>query len=286
MIGIEMLERLCECAVSFSSNTQNRQVPSWREEKGSLIFAKQTATCKSFLRLIPKSTHYAASGGRRVWDISSAASLSRNIVESYCTFFYVAIDEVTDEENLFRERLWEYHAAFERHEMFRIGLPHSTHLSQMKGILEEEKKQLEGTVHFQKLSSAYQARLLEGKQFRVLDNVAVCQRARISENYYRADFKFCSAYTHTSPFAISQGAVFRAGTPETEQVFDRIVQSTIGWMALAVRDFARLFPDQEPCLAQDVKECIELWEKIFKWEKQPDFQVLAEQAARTLPPHP
>ena len=270
-LKIEVLERLCECAITLSVNTCDRQVPSWREQKGSLIFAKLIATCLSLLRLLPSSSHYSPSKGRRVWDAPSAATLTRSIIESYCIFFYVAIDPVTPEENLFREYLWDYHEANERAEMVRIGLPHSPNLDELKAICGVARDRLEAASHFRKLSPGYQANLLAGKDFRVLGNVDICRRAGISENYYRSEFRFFSAYVHTAPFAISQAAVFRAGTPVAEEFFKRIFQSAIGWMALNVRDFVRLFPDQKPVLDQDILECIGVWEVLATWEKQEGF---------------
>ncbi len=271
VLTIEALEQLCECAVVLSANTSDRQVPSWREQKGSLIFSRQVATCLSLLRLLPSSSHYSAAKGRRVWDAPSAASLTRNIIESYCILYYVGIDTVTPEENLFREYLWDYHETFERFEMVRIGLPHSPNLKELEAIRDAAQSRLQGTPHFQQLSSGHQTNLLAGKDFRVLSNVDICQRAGISENYYRSEFKFFSAYVHTAPFAISQGAVFRAGTPEAEQFFKRIFQSALGWMALTVRDFVKLFPDQQSVLGADVRECIGLWEVMSTWEKQDGF---------------
>ena len=102
------IDNLCHCTMTLSSKTAGRSGVSWREQQASLIFAKLCITCISFLKLIPKSSFFTATKGLNIWDLSSAASLARNIIESYCVLYYVGIDKPSDSEIEFRELLWEY----------------------------------------------------------------------------------------------------------------------------------------------------------------------------------
>src|SRR5580765_5980528 len=113
------LDHLCDCAMQISASTQGRAT-DWRGKHASLVFARLCITCISLLRCIPSSSFYAPARHLNVWDLSSASSLCRNLIEAYCVLVYVASNPGDDEERQFRQALWEYHGVFERHEVLRV----------------------------------------------------------------------------------------------------------------------------------------------------------------------
>jgi hypothetical protein len=180
LMKTKTLDKLCHCALALSSKTEGRSGVSWLEQQASLVFAKLCITCISFLKLIPKSSFFTFTKGLSIWDLSSAASLARNIMESYCVLYYVGIDKPSEGEREFRELLWEYHDAFERHEMLRISLPSSANLSDIAALFETVKGRLQNSPYFKKLSPGHQENLLRGNDFKILSNVVLCKRAGIS----------------------------------------------------------------------------------------------------------
>ena len=270
MSAVSDLDYLCNCMMGISIETEGRPA-DWRIQQSSLVFAKCCATCISFLRLIPNSDFYAPSKNIQLWDLSSAASLCRNLIEAYYILVYVGSESIDKELGEFREALWEYHTAFERHEMLRVALPNSKRLSETLAALEKAHALLQEMRKFQSLSPGHQKRLLEGKDFKLSSNIELTRIAGISEKYYRARYRYCSTFAHTSPFSISQLSFFRAGAVESERILSTLVGTATGYTALATRDFVRLVPDQEVKLDAKIKECIAVWQETLKWEKSDWF---------------
>src|SRR5437762_12583249 len=100
---IQSLESLCECAIRLSGNTQGRSGVTWRVMIASLVFSKITLNIISILRLTPGSTFSKSVGGMQVWDLSSVASLSRNLVETYLTLQYMLEPLPASGEDVLRE---------------------------------------------------------------------------------------------------------------------------------------------------------------------------------------
>jgi uncharacterized protein DUF5677 len=270
MSDVRDLDGLCSCMMRISAETEGRPA-DWRMQHLSLVFAKLCATCISFLRLMPRSSFYAPSKDIQLWDLSSAASLCRSLIEAYYILVYVGSKSVDEESDQFCEALWEYHAAFERHEMLRVALPDSKRLPETLAILEKRRMKLQGMRPFQSLSPGHQKALLDGKDFKLSSNIELTRAAGISENYYRARYRYCSTFAHSSPFSISQLNSFRAGVPESERLLATLVGTATGYTALAIRDFVRLVPDQEAKLDAKITECISIWEETLKWEKSDWF---------------
>ena len=270
MSDVSDLDDLCTCMMRISAETEGRPA-DWRMQHLSLVFSKFCATCISFLRLMPRSSFYAPSKGIQLWDLSSAASLCRNLIEAYYILVYVSSKPIDEESGQFREVLWEYHAAFERHEMLRVALPDSKRLPEISAVLEKHKIKLRGMRQFQCLSFGHQKALLDGKDFKLSSNIELTRAAGISENYYRARYRYCSTFAHTSPFSISQLNSFRAGAAESERVLATLVGTATGYTALAIRDFVRLVPDQESKLDAKITRCISIWQETLKWEKSDSF---------------
>ncbi len=260
----------------LSSKTEGRGGVSWREQQASLVFAKLCVTCISFLRLIPRSSFFTSTKGLNIWDLSSAASLARNIIESYCVLYYIGRDKSSDTEHEFRELLWEYHDAFERYEMLRTTLPSSANISDIAALFEALKVLIQNSAYFNTLSAGYQKSLLDGKDFKIVSNVDICKHAGISERYYRSEYKYCSAFAHTAPFSISQLDAFRAGAPDAEPILEHLVQVTTGFLTVAIRDYVWIFPDQTSEITSEVADCIKYWEQILRWEKLPEFKTYNE----------
>lgn len=244
----------------------------WRGEQISLAFGKLGMTCLTLLRLIPGSSYYTPAGQFLLWDLSSVASQCRNLIEAYHLLCYLIQEPASREERIFQQVLWEYHKEFERCEMLRVGLPDSKRIPEVAGELALRRHRLEQTAVFQTLSSAYQTELLNGRSFKRESGVELSRKAGVSDLYYRSEYKYCSAFTHSAPFSISQLAVFRANTPEAVRLLRRLVGLATGYAALAIRDFVRRFPDQQTSLTDDVREIIGHWEEIMKWEKLPGFK--------------
>jgi hypothetical protein len=265
--SVRTLETLCHCAVSLSIRTQGRSASNWQVVEGSIIFARNCLTCVSVLRLIPISTFYRPVEKLDTWDLPSVASLVRNIIETYLVFFYV-IEEVSADEGEAREALWRFHETAERLKALQLGVPSSKGIESLKKEYLKRKARLEASSFFQALSNKQRAKFAGGSRSKFLHQSEIAQRAGVSRKYLASCYKYCSNFTHTSPMAISMMNAFRAGTAEGRQRFKYASELATAFIALTIRDFMRLVPDQCERIERPTWETIQLWDGVLRnWDK-------------------
>lgn len=268
--NLATLELLVETMTGLSKRTTGMPT-TWRLEQSSIVFGKIGITCWTFLRTVPGSSFFGPSKGMAVWDISAAASLCRNFVEAYLLLCYLVHEPTDAAQREFQQLLWDYHREMERHKMLRLGVPDSRHLADVAKTVAALRAKLESTVAFRSLSAKRQSNLLKGEDFKLDGPIDLCGKAGVSEAYYRSNYKYCSAYTHSAPFALSQLRDFEAGTAGAEQLMKTLVGIMCGYSALAIRDFAALFPLEMLNLTPKVRHVIAVWEEIVRWEKSGYF---------------
>ena len=66
---------------------------------------------------------------------------------------------------------------------------------------------------------------------------------------------------------------FRAGTPEGRQSFKYVTELATAFMALTIRDFVRLVPDQETTIDQKMWDTIRVWEKTLETGRETSSRV-------------
>jgi len=244
---------------------------TWRIEETSLAFAKVGITCWTFLRLIPGSSYHGPVKGYAIWDLSAAATQCRCLVEAYHVLVYLIHEPTAPEERAFQQLLWNYHCELERYKMLKAAIPDSINLPRVVQTVAVLRSKLEADHYFLTLSSGHRKQILAGEFFKLDDNVALSRKAGISENYYRSNYKYCSAFAHTAPFSISQLRDFTAGDDEAKDLMETLVGCACAYSAMAVRDFAALFPDQMLKLSPEIRRIIAIWEGILRWEKSDHF---------------
>jgi hypothetical protein len=187
-------------------------------------------------------------------------------MEAYYSLIYLSLPNIPPEEPGFKSVLWHYHDAFERHEALRIGLPQSGVAQKLKLHLDAARAALEGSAYFQKLKERHRENLLHGKDFKLLDNIELSRRAKINPAYYRMQYKFCSAFSHTAPFSISLMGSFKAGATESKRVLATLVATAGVYTALGIRDFTNVFSEAKARIPSQVMESISVAEHIANWE--------------------
>ncbi len=268
--NLATLEVLADALGNLSQATTGMPT-TWRREEVSLAFAKVAITCWTFLRLNPGSSYYGPVKGFAMWDLSAGATQCRCLIEAYHVLVYLIHEPTAPEERAFQQLLWNYHCEFERHEMLKAALPDSRHLPRVAQTVAALRAKVEADPFFRTRSLGHQKRILQGEFFKLDDNIALSRKAGISENYYRSNYKYCSAFAHTAPFSISQLREFKAGDDEAKQLMQTLVGFACAYSAMAVRDFSALFPDQTLKLSLEVRKIIAIWEGIVPWEKSEHF---------------
>lgn len=125
------LEKLCKNAMVISQNAANIKA-TWFMVEASIIFVKIVFTSIAILRFIPESKYFSSVCGMKIWDITSIAFLTRNLIETYLALYYIAIDDVSVDEKELRKLFWQYHEASERVKILSSLLPKSKNLPNLK----------------------------------------------------------------------------------------------------------------------------------------------------------
>lgn len=265
--SVKGLETLCDCAISLAFRTEGRPALNWQVVEGSSIFARNCLTCISLLRLIPISSFYRPLENLDAWDLPSAASLVRNIIETYHVFFYIT-ENVSDEESEARKALWRLHETAERLKALQLGVPSSRGIHDLTKEYAKRKNGLEASPFFQALPKKQCVNLLDGRESKFLTQREIAQRAGVSPRYLATCYKYCSNFTHTSPMAVAMMNAFRAGTPEGRQRFKYVSEIGAAFMALTIRDFVRLVPNEHDNIEPKIWDAIYIWEGVLRdWEK-------------------
>jgi len=247
--SVEDFTTLMNVVLTLSNDTHGREVQTWRKEYGSHIFTKlvfhSIALRKIFPDLSPQNPIV-------LWDICSIAVLARALMETYYAFFYVSVEEISDEESEFRYIVWEHHSVANRViklDKIKSKAPQVDEYRKQEQLL---KNKITNHNLFSSLPKETGKRILKGDIAILLSNSALSKRAGIDSDHYKAQFNSLSSYVHTYPFCVSQMAAFNGVNADTIN------------LAYAVRDFVKVFPDQVIHISQEVDSIIEIWTHVFE----------------------
>ena len=124
--------------------------------------------------------------------------------------------------------------------------------------LEEE---LKADSYYGALDPDKQSKARKGELALHLTNSEIAKRAGIQPAYYKALYRYLSSYTHTYALSVAQLASFRVGDPDSLRLIRVALDYGSAYLALAIRDFAKVIPDPPPKTAP-VGELIAKWEYL------------------------
>lgn len=260
---IETLENLFKFVFKLSNDTHGRSVETRREEVGSFIFTKIGLHAHSILRLTPQSSFNQPDKNLEIWDNTSIAVLARALIEAYYIFFYMAIEDISQEEMEFRFLLWDYHSENRRlKKLMAIGSKNQA-LELLAKNVDHLKRAVKDHQYFNMIDHRRHRKIIKGDVPILLTNKKIAEKAGIDPNYHEATYNLLSSYIHTFPFSISQISAIN----DTEQILELmevVLNECIGYLCFAIRDFVILFPDQKVYMVQSIQQNIEIWEYVFK----------------------
>jgi hypothetical protein len=213
----------------------------------------------SFLGFIPQSQRFNG----RFWDISTLAMLSRSIFESYLLLYYFSVEPVTEDERELRKLAWLIHGDRENLKMLEwlnLKTPQIPAIEQKKARLQDEFQRKCADPKKTKRALNDSHGLLKDREKTAVD-------AGIKESCYRGVYKMLCSFTHPTPLGLKFLYDNSAGSQGALEQINILVQLTTGFLALTIRDFSLVFPDQRGLLPPLSNELIEHWEYIFSnWE--------------------
>jgi hypothetical protein len=219
-----------------------------RKQIASVLFAKINLCALSITKLLPPDAkpHVAPEIEReRFCDVSSIASLCRNLIEASNRLFYFAVEEISEEEAKMRLKIYEYYGVCAQKAILKFLNGSEATLNELSNELDRLKPNLQASAAFRKLPTRIQRRILDGKQGEALSQPEIAKRRGRNEQAFRADYKYLSSHIHSDSFSLLDLALGKAGGAMTSETRERLVammRETTNYLALTLLDMNGLFP--------------------------------------------
>jgi len=219
-----------------------------RKQIASILFAKINLCALSITKLLPPDakSHVAKEIEReRFCDVSSIASLCRNLIEASNRLFYFAVEEIPEAEAQMRLQIYEYYGVRAQKAILKFLNGSQEILKELSNDLAQLKIGLEGSTTFQNLPSHVKKRILDGKQGETLSQPEIAKRRGRNEEAFRADYKYLSSHVHSDAFSLVDLTLRKAGGPITNETRERLVammREAANYLGLTLLDMNSLFP--------------------------------------------
>ncbi|WP_353113654.1 DUF5677 domain-containing protein [Salinisphaera dokdonensis] len=193
---LEAYERLVRSAVVVSDNAGNIPTTTLGIE-ATKIYTRITASVITIDRILPRNRL----NNSDFWDFPSVATLSRTFIETCHRYFYVAEPGQSDEEQLFRRKLYFYHMNCEKYKLYKdIGYGPEV-LGEFEVGLPEAKKELVDCSFYKKLKPHTRKKVRTGNSEMHLSNDEVAELYNLSFGRHKSMYRLLSNHAHGSPFA-------------------------------------------------------------------------------------
>ncbi|HEY1718816.1 MAG TPA: hypothetical protein VGH42_11075 [Verrucomicrobiae bacterium] len=202
-----------------------------------------------------------------VTDLPSLCILTRGVVETYLTLFYLAIQPISIAEREFRLLWWDWHEVNERiWSLSRIG-------SKAKGLetFRKKRSELRPSITKHPNYSCLPDRLMqEFEQKRPPSDAVLMKKAEIAEaagihpDQFRVLYKSLSQYAHAQPVAVSTLLSLSATSPEIELHFGLAARYATSYLLFSVRDLIKIFPQGRNFTDEKFWKLVAIWSAVHK----------------------
>jgi hypothetical protein len=219
-----------------------------RKRIASILFAKINLCALSITKLLPPDSkaHAAKEMEReRFCDVSSVASLCRNLIEASNRLYYFAVEPITEDEAKMRLKIHEYHAICGQKAIMTFLKLDEERCKELSSELADLKRELKGFREFEKIPTHVQKRIFAGKQGEALSQPEIAKRRGRNEGAFKADYRYLSSHIHSDAFSLLDLEMGKAGGPMTDETRERLVAMTreaTNYLALTLLDMNELFP--------------------------------------------
>jgi hypothetical protein len=180
------------------SNKILKEFPEFKErrkEEGTFLFSKILLHILSILRILPQSS-FSKGNSREIWDVSSVAVLSRAVIESYLSFFYLSIDDIPDAERDLRFAVWDYYSDKTIADKVKIINPNNPQLSRIRSRFSESWESFENQLNdfltdnsnTEKEVADKIKKLKKARIFLILNKYEILTRAGMGKTFLKVTF--------------------------------------------------------------------------------------------------
>ncbi|HOH31496.1 MAG TPA: hypothetical protein PLC40_17605, partial [Candidatus Hydrogenedentes bacterium] len=106
-------------------------------------------------------------------------------------------------------------------------------------------------------------RILNGKEPLLLTNTEICEKAGIAKRNYKPFYDYLSSYTHGYPISLEQ-ILALSDIEDVLALMSPFLHVSSGYVCFAIRDFIKLFPDQNVFVDTIIQRIITSFEENFQ----------------------
>jgi len=159
----------------------------------------------------------------RFCDVSSVASLCRNLIEASNRLFYFSVEQIPIDEAKMRLNIYEYSGAYAHKGILKFLNGSPEILKELENDIARLKTELENSVAFQKLPRDVKRRILDGQQAQTVSHAQIAKQRGHNEFVFRADRQYLSSHIHSDAFSLLDVAMEKVGGPMTDQTREALV---------------------------------------------------------------
>ena len=218
-----------------------------RKQIAAILFAKINLCALSITKLLPPDCASVVGEEiekERFCDVSSVASLCRNLIEASNRLFYFSVEQIPIDEAKMRLNIYEYSGAYAHKGILKFLHGSPEVLIQIENDIARLKADLENSPAFQKLPRNVKRRILNGQQAQTVSHAQIAKRREHNEDVFRADRQYLSSHVHSDAFSLLDLAMGKSGGPMTDEMREALVamvHRATQYLALTLLDMNSLF---------------------------------------------
>jgi hypothetical protein len=224
-----------------------------RKQIASALFAKINLGALSITKLLPKDAEILprektiVMDPERFCDVSSIASLYRNLVEASNLLYYFAVEEVSEEEIQLRLKIGDYQAVKGSIAVLRLVNYKGDRLEHLQHELAKLKTTLESSPIFMTLSAGTRKQILDGRRTATASHREIALRRGLAADKFSADYRHLSGHVHSDAYALLDLlAGKKLGGPMTNEIRESLlamIREGTRYLAMTCQDMMGLFPE-------------------------------------------
>lgn len=235
---LRMLDEIVRECIFVSRSYAGIPAPTSRHFYASVLFTLTITKCVSLLTLAPHTPW--ADKKIEHWDYSSMTGIARTIIELRVAFYYLCVDQCSEDEWQFRWNLFNLHDCTSRIRMFE-ALEDPIQVEALREVAEELRSRLLANPFLLTIDKKQHKRLLHGQTAYLLPMEVIAQRSGIDLRTFRSLYVLFSSHVHALPMSFYRighaGDDRGRGLPSpSEENYSALCLSTAATLLIATRD--------------------------------------------------
>lgn len=244
---LKAYDMLLQAATSVSQSAGNIETEK-RYLVATQLFTRMLVMALTFYRLLPGNP--ITLDRQEHWDWPSVAAIARNFIEAYLHFFYIGVENVSEEEVDFRLKLMQFHLKSEKYRLYKNGSKNADHSDIGKRLFENqliEKEEIKNHPFFKHLDAQDKKRASDGDSVTYMTKAKLMERLPFQSKELPWMYRHYSNEVHSTAFAFMSlsNERGRGNENDTERAYMKTASHLVRkYLAVSVISIAKIFPQE------------------------------------------